>query len=147
MPFSLSLWGACISIDRPTVADGVPPSSATLSASREVTFVGDEFTTWSAKHGTAQVLDVARAGLKRAEPFLDEVVEALGLSTPEAIVVSLRVRVVRHSLALSRVSEATGTPASARPAVSTERLDVAPVAAPAGSVQEGDCRDGLPCAA
>lgn len=147
MPFSLPLWRACISIEHPTVADGVPAVSATLSMSRDVTFARDEFTAWSAEHGTAQVLGDAWAGPKRAQPFLDLVVGAPRSSTPEAIVVSLGVRVVLHSLALSRVSEATRTPTSARTAVSTVRLAGALVVAPAGSVPEGGGHDGLHCAA
>jgi len=147
MPFSLPLWRACISIDHPTVADCVPTISATLSVSRDVTLARDEFTTWSAEYGTAQVLDAAWAGPKRAEPFLDLVVGAPRSSTPQAIVVSQGVQVVLHSLALSRVSEATGTPATARTAVSTVRLAGALVVAPAGSVPEGGGHGGLHCAA
>ena len=142
---SLPLRGAFISINNPTITEAT--ISATLSVSRDDTFARDVFTMWAAKDGTAQMLDASWAVLERADLFLDVVIGAPGSSTPKAIVVSLGVRVVLHALALARVSEATGTPASARTEVSTVRLAVAPVVAPAGSVPEGGGHDGLHCAA
>lgn len=147
MAFSLCLLGASISTERPSVADSEPLFGGGSVDTPVGRLVGNELTSWAPGYGPAQLLDAARVASTRLEPFLDELVGALGLSSPEAFLASLGVRVARHCQALSRVSEAPGTPASAGPAVSTQRPAVAPVVAPAGSAQQGGDRDGLRCAA